>query len=213
GESDASLREAEEALAAAESSDVLLPQADALIACGEAKLHLAAGTRQAAATYADALEDFQAALARVVLEGRALTDIEETLNDKIAAVCVLRIAECHVKRKEWREANEHLERWEVLRERVEHEWVHELARKVAGELKVITKDFAISAAEVGQLKYKEATDELQEWLVKQALRKTNNSRAKAAKLLGVASTRVGQVLKRIEAKTRAAEAEARRAGK
>jgi tetratricopeptide (TPR) repeat protein len=200
---DGALAEAEEAYAAAKSGGDLLPLVDALMARGEAKLRLAgAGRGQFACS--DAVKDFEAALTKLKPWRDPSTGVEKTLNDKIAAVCLLRIVQCRVRNLEWREANEYLERSRGLRSRVEHQWVDDLAKRVEAEFKDMTKDFSVSSSNPDEWKLEERSKELRRWLVNQALVR-EGSREKAGKLLGISGARVGQILREISESDRAPE--------
>lgn len=192
GEYEEALAEAGLAHAAATASGNRLAIVDALIARGEAKLRLAAGS--AGGDCAGALEDFETALGELN-PSRDAYGGEQTLNDKIAAVCMLRIAQCHVRNNKWRDANEYLERSKGVRARVEHQWVHELAARVEREFEGMTKDFSVSAGDPDTWNLDDRRKELQEWLIAQARRRAGDDRAELAKLLGVSRTRIGQILR------------------
>lgn len=210
GESEESLREAEQALVAAKSSGIPLPLVDALITRGAAKLDLATGTKQTVSTYSDALNDFREALQNLLPKGVGLDRVGQSLNPKIAAVCLLRIAQCYVRKKRSREAGEYLERWKGLRQHVEHRWVHELAHQVEGELEGITKDYTVPAGDPSRWNFKARRIELQDWLVEQALRNTRRDRKEAAKLLGLSARRLGQILDEAAERKKAEAAASRR---
>lgn len=179
-----SLDEAEKALTQAEKSSEPLPSADALITVGEARLSLAAVSAQADATNDLALQDFKRALEKLQPQGEAYGGAELSKNPKIAAVCLLRLAQCHVREKRWQEAQDYLERWKRLQHLVEHEWVHELADRVNRDLSATRGDFIVPADDPGALNATAAENALKEWLARRALEFKDNDYDEAAKLLG-----------------------------
>ncbi|HEV7894139.1 MAG TPA: hypothetical protein VGP08_26225 [Pyrinomonadaceae bacterium] len=183
------LTEADLALTAALSSKLKLPLADAHITMGEAKFMLAERGESQEATYAEALRDFEKARVQVQPETGG-----EALNQKILAVCLLRIAHCHVRDGRWKEANSHLKLWVELKPHIEHGWVLDvLAAQVEREFADMTQDFMISASDFKKWDYRENAERLQRWLLAQAMRHTNNDTASAAVLLGYSENRVKQL--------------------
>ncbi len=188
------LAEAEAAMVTAESSGNKLSLLDALITRGEAKLALSAHA-PAAHPCTKAHEDFEEALRELRPRREGEDAAAHTLNDKIAAVCVLRIAQCHVRNMKWQEANVQLEMWKRLSRRVEHEWVHELAARVTHEFEAMTGDFTVRADSPEDWNWDTQWRALQEWLIVQAINHKGGNREEAAKLIGLTRTRLGQVLR------------------
>lgn len=184
GDYKAALAEAEGAVEKARACRSVLPLMDAYITRGEAHLYTADKSDQRKSKYLAARRDFDNAL-RLVLE-LGLSDPAMGLpsNPKIAAVCSLRIAQCHAREGNEMKAREHYKGWEILRSNVEHEFVRELAAQVKDEIDSLSKNFTISASEQSQWNYAENVASLRRWLLTQALRATKNY-TDAAKLLGV----------------------------
>jgi hypothetical protein len=106
-------------------------------------------------------------------------------NPKIAAVCKLRIAQCHALEGEVTKAKEHFAEWEVLRANVEHEWVRELAGRVKAEIDKLSSNFTIPTKDKLRWGYAENTTRMRKWLLAQALQETGGDFNSAAELIGV----------------------------
>lgn len=180
------LTEASVAVARATShaTKLALPLIDALITRGEAHLELAAEEPE---HYSSALADFNDALRRVKGQDRIS-------NPKIAAVCELRIAQIFAKQGNQTTALSHFSQWLRLEGQVEHEWVRELAVRVKDDIDKLSLNFAISATDETAWNYTDNVIRLRKWLLKRALRHTNNNHSEAARLIGVQRTTLYQWL-------------------
>lgn len=161
-----------------------LPLIDALITRGEAYLAKADET-DSLAHYTTALADFNQAL-RSIKEQETVTSATNLIpNPKIVAVCELRIAQIYARQGNQRRALAHFSEWLRLEGQVEHEWVRELATHVKDDIDNLSLNFTISATDEKAWAYTENVVKLRRWLLKRALRHTNQNYSKAAELIGV----------------------------
>jgi DNA-binding protein Fis len=166
-----------------------LPLIDALLTRGEAHLTLADKTNTSN-HYDLALDDFNNALRRVKGHGESVAN--RISNPKIAAVCLLRIAEIHAKRSNQKMAHAHFSEWLRLEGQVEHEWIRELATRVKEEIDKLSLNFTISSTDETAWSYTENVARMRKWLLKRALRHTDHNYSEAARLIGVQRTTLYQ---------------------
>jgi tetratricopeptide (TPR) repeat protein len=178
------LYEVERGLEMMTDNEEPVAKVDALIARGECRLYLAQETHQVDASYADARTDFESANEMLFIEDYDSGE-RQLRNPKIAAVCELRIAQCHAKEGNQREAEDHFSVFRGLRTRVEHEWVRELGRKVRSEIDKLTGNFVVPSNDPTLLKGFARIGELQRWIARQALNHSEGNVQEAADLVGV----------------------------
>lgn len=196
---DEALEFAEEAVKLADSPDCwsILPLVDAYITRGETYLALATANKLEV-QYTRARENFESAL-NCTLERRSSAAKQDYLsNPKISGVCLLRIAQCHVRTGKQEPAKKYYASWLRLAPHVEHEWVRELAETVRKEIEKISMDFTISAAAYDNWNYSKSVEKLRRWLLTQSLRRTNHNYSEAAKLIGVQRTTLYQWQAQVE---------------
>jgi tetratricopeptide (TPR) repeat protein len=179
------LREAEEAVRIGNDCNLALPLTTAYIARGEAKLRLPGNDKQSEIDYKDARRDFEIALQKLKSSATAEKILEHSANPKIVGICELRIAQCYAREGDDENAKLHFSRWELLRERVEHELVREIGAEVKSEIDKLLMNFTISGKESSEWNYITNVTRLRNWLLTRALRHTKRNYSAAAELLGV----------------------------
>ncbi len=179
------LIEVKAAMEQAMQCEEILPLIDALMTRGEVYLELAQSTNERDATFAAARDDFEHGLQLLREQQRDKKDLGHSSNPKIAAVCVLRIAQCCLRQGHEAEARKHFAKWTLLQPNVEHGWVRELATDVKLELDRRSEDFSISSQDPTKWKYADRVAELRNWLLSRALQHSQNNWSDAAKLIGV----------------------------
>ncbi len=189
-------KHAQEAIANADRSQLLLPKVDALMARGQARFDLAdleltaarlsrsAANPQTAEDFAALRQDFEQALK--LLNGvdtrRRVSTVSR--NPKIEAVCVLYRARCFVKENNRAAADDCFDEWKNLEREVEHGWVRELASDTQAE---ITKMYGnlVFNAEVEGITYNDLVQRLRDWAYIQADRQAKGNQRLIAQILGI----------------------------
>lgn len=179
------LSEVEAAMEWATQCEEILPRIDALMTRGELHLVRAQRTDEGDATFSAARDDFEHGLQLLQEQQRDKKDLGHSSNPKIAAVCVLRIAQCCLGQGHEAEARKFFDKWTLLQPNVEHGWVRELATDVKSELDRRSEDFSISSQDHTKWKYADRVAELRSWLLSRALQHSHNNWSDAAKLIGV----------------------------
>lgn len=185
GDLSGALQQATLAIQSAKECKSSLPMVDAHITLGEITLLAAEDPEQKEVSYHSARSIFEEAH-RIALESDPSEGTDGLpSNPKIAAVCKLRIAQCHAREGEVTKAKEHFAEWEALRANVEHEWVRELASRVKDEIDSLSSNFTIPINNKLKWDYAENVARLKQWLLAQALKETSGDVNNAAELIGV----------------------------
>lgn len=185
GDLQGALQKATLAIQSAKECKSSLPIVDAHITLGEITLLAAEDPEQKEISYQSAWSIFEEAH-RIALESGSSEGTDGLpSNPKIAAVCKLRIAQCHAREGEVTKAKEHFAEWEALRANVEHEWVRELASHVKDEIDSLLSNFTIPINNKLKWGYAENVARLKQWLLAQALQETGGDVNNAAELIGV----------------------------
>jgi tetratricopeptide (TPR) repeat protein len=183
GDYRSALEQAEEALKLISESEEPLPRIDALLARGESFLYSANDTSRGGATVAKARRDFEEAQ-KMLLASATDGSERRSLNPKISAVCELRIAECLARSGNLLEAERHFAEAKRFLARVEHRWVHDLAKEVRAEIDIATGSLVMTWNDSFGFDRGARVAALDKWIAQQALNHTKGNSEEAAQLLG-----------------------------
>jgi tetratricopeptide (TPR) repeat protein len=106
----------------------------------------------------------------------------ETTNPKIEGLCNLRLAETYVLERNPRTAERHLQRWQAVRDRVEHQTVRELGEELEQKVRDLRPSFVIDSDTL-DLNAKNWHRELDRWLLREAEYRESRRGAQAKMLV------------------------------